>query len=664
MTGKITKTNDVLLDEIKNEKQGTLKAAFEHDPSAWQNPVAVYKNANNGRYYTVSSKYDEVSGKHIITDLLGSEYLMGNIIDAMRGKWKVKVQAYDDTGNPLFDKSDNSEVSFYIHKPPIPRFLASETATDITLSDNGSYDIDMQHAHNNGIAKYKWRYLVKAASGSEAWVDAGEGEELKFVNILKVGANIIDYELTVWDLQGCGTSISKNYLILDAPDIDFNFNVGGNVTDYMYKGNAGREQVLINSSINWNDDAYNSLLYTSSGNRGMQITNDKEQRTNEADFNSQVLAKSIGKIEKDKKITVDFKVKNKYDITSMQEKWINVKSIYQMNNTNNFATYDAQNNKAFMQGSNIPILVNVASDDGVGCYDDFVVKITSTDLSLANVVLTDQGKAVYATNFTLPEDKADKVEYTINVYSKRTGELLSTAIYTSHIYVPKPEEMLSLTNLRVVSLKDAKLANYFLDKTTGKLKEMDMGVNLMAIDSTNFGGVPVTKGYKMLFKINSNNLNGANDKIKITPKFYTISGSVRDTSERDIYWTNSEHQVYKVGENAHNKYKQITLDNSNRTITNDKEATWQGEYLLPATAFAVPKGYIPKNVNDGNLKKDIIVVFEITAEKKLGETYNYNIKNWVTERTTIKTPYEIGDVIRYNYTINGAIDDVGVYRVR
>jgi len=662
MEGKITKINGMLFESIKNEKEGTLKVTFEHDPSVWHNPVTVYKTANNGVYNAVSSKYDGLNGKQIITDLLGNKYLMGSLNDDMRGKWKAKLQAYDDTGNPLFDKKDTTEVSFYIHKPPVPKFSNTETATILTLNDNGSYDIDMQYAHNNGIAKYKWRYLVRSVSGQETWIDAGEGEELKSIEVIKAGRNITDYELTVWDLQGCSTSISKDYLLLDSPSVDFDFVVGENVTNYVYKGNVGSECVSVNTDIKWNDDAYNSLLYSSSGIRTVQITNDKEQRTNEIDFNLQVLTKPIINLEKDKNITVRLSATNKYDITSTKGKSTNVKEIYTTNNTNNYVSYQFETTQGFLSGGSIPINVTLTGLDGVN-HDDMLVKTQSIDLGLGENQLNYVGGGIYTRNFTIPAEKTGEIKYTVNVYSKRTGQLICKKEYAS--FADKmPQNESTLSNFRVAELKDTKLANYYINPVNNESKEIDMGVNLMAIDKINFGGIPVTKGYKLVFKINSNNLNETNDKIRIVPHFYTISGDVRDNLERDVYWINSEHQIYKAGENAHSKYSKLMLDSNNRVTINETEAVWRGEYLLPATAFAVPKGYIPKTINDSNLKKDIIVAFEIVAEKETTETYNYNTGNWIIERITPKTPYEIGDVIRYNYTTNGALDDVGVYRVR
>jgi hypothetical protein len=39
--------------------------------------------------------------------------------------------------------------------------------------------------------------------------------------------------------------------------------------------------------------------------------------------------------------------------------------------------------------------------------------------------------------------------------------------------------------------------------------------------------------------------------------------------------------------------------------------------------------------------------------------YDYNLKQWPVERTIEKHPYEIGDVIRYNYRKNN-LDDCSI----
>ena len=39
--------------------------------------------------------------------------------------------------------------------------------------------------------------------------------------------------------------------------------------------------------------------------------------------------------------------------------------------------------------------------------------------------------------------------------------------------------------------------------------------------------------------------------------------------------------------------------------------------------------------------------------------YDYNLQQWPAERTEIKNPYEIGDVIRYDYT-KSSLDDIDI----
>ena len=98
------------------------------------------------------------------------------------------------------------------------------------------------------------------------------------------------------------------------------------------------------------------------------------------------------------------------------------------------------------------------------------------------------------------------------------------------------------------------------------------------------------------------------------------------------------------------------MDESNRTITGESTATWRGEYFIPATSWLVPLGTSAANAKESKIDADIIVNFVIKGYRDGEEKYNYNEKQWPIERTTIKSPYQIGDVIRYDYT-KSCLDD-------
>jgi len=101
------------------------------------------------------------------------------------------------------------------------------------------------------------------------------------------------------------------------------------------------------------------------------------------------------------------------------------------------------------------------------------------------------------------------------------------------------------------------------------------------------------------------------------------------------------------------------LNESNRTITGENDAIWRGEYLIPATSWLVPFGTVEANAKSSKINADIIVNFVIKGYKDGEEKYDYNEMQWPEERTEIKNPYEIGDVIRYDYT-KSSLDDIDI----
>jgi hypothetical protein len=70
----------------------------------------------------------------------------------------------------------------------------------------------------------------------------------------------------------------------------------------------------------------------------------------------------------------------------------------------------------------------------------------------------------------------------------------------------------------------------------------------------------------------------------------------------------------------------------------------------------VPKGTTAADAAANKISADIIVNFTIRGYKDGEMKYDYNLQQWPAERTEIKNPYEIGDVIRYDYT-KSCLDD-------
>jgi hypothetical protein len=216
-----------------------------------------------------------------------------------------------------------------------------------------------------------------------------------------------------------------------------------------------------------------------------------------------------------------------------------------------------------------------------------------------------------------------------------------------------------LEKFRVVMVRDVQLEDYYYNNLTGRYDDIPMYVNKMALDDVSFGSMitGLTKGYKFEFEIDSRNFNEAVDTIIIEPHFFTTDGFARDAVERDLYWEDSSHQIFKAGEGGHASWKTIKLAASNRIIRTDREATWRGEYLIPGSAWAVPEGTMKAQAKAKDLKKDIIVNFHIIGYKDGKLQFDYNADQWGKERTTGKYPYLIGDVIRYSWDKN-CLDDI------
>jgi len=226
------------------------------------------------------------------------------------------------------------------------------------------------------------------------------------------------------------------------------------------------------------------------------------------------------------------------------------------------------------------------------------------------------------------------------------------------------QESFKMSDFRVVLIKDFRLEPYY--NVNGRYPDKPMNVNSMAIDSENFivGGYSIvpgfsslTKGYIFEFEIDTTNFNEEADTVEIEPTFYAYYSGVPGIRgpQCDLYWIDSNKEIHKAGEGGHSSWERIVLDDGNRTITGETSATWRGEYLIPATSWLVPLGTTAAN----KINADIIVNFAIKGYKNGEEKFDYNDKQWPVERTIEKYPYEIGDVIRYDYT-KSCLDDCSV----
>ena len=225
------------------------------------------------------------------------------------------------------------------------------------------------------------------------------------------------------------------------------------------------------------------------------------------------------------------------------------------------------------------------------------------------------------------------------------------------------EEPFKLENFRVVMVRDVKLESYYYNAATGKYVDKPIYVRNMAVDGSNFGGAAegLTKGYSFEFEIDSTNFNDENDVIEIEPRFFTCDSFTRSASETDVYWQDSKHSFFKAGEGEHRKMNKILLTKVERVKKDHNTATWRGSYYLPGTSFAVPKGSTVEEArrlwrSGTYTKRDILVNFNIKGLKEGQVKYDYNLKQWSVERTSVKGIYGLGDVIRYDWR-KSCLDD-------
>ena len=225
-----------------------------------------------------------------------------------------------------------------------------------------------------------------------------------------------------------------------------------------------------------------------------------------------------------------------------------------------------------------------------------------------------------------------------------------------------------LLNFRVSMIRDLFLEGYYKD-IAGPNKvynDVDLNVNSMCIDKGTFTGMRgvkegfegLTKGYSFEFEIDSKGFNTSDAAVEFIPSFYTISeGGTRSAQPVEVYWKDSKNAFWKAGEGGHGQWKTVLLTAENRKITGEGTATWRGSYLVPASAFVVPLGTTEARAKvlyyeNGYIKEDLIVDFQINGLMKGERKIDYNVSRWEVERMSPKKSYVVGDVIRYDWRSN------------
>lgn len=446
---KHTLSNTDLTEQQKQVNPINLKMKYEHNPNYYDNPVSPSLIA--GEWYDVQVSWDTDKEKWQLTEST-KDILFESPTDDKRGEWTIYLKGTDATGKTIFDKEAIGFAKFRVHKAPVPSFKISENSTTFTLTDNGSYDIDYKISKNskknikddrayNGIKEFYWSVKI-----DNIWVDAGNGPS---ITLSKSGRTITDYMLTVEDYDGAKTSISKSSLLFEKPAVDFNFLANSTYTTYFYKGNAGKETVSVNPLISWNDEAYNSTLYSSSGTQIQTWTsiNNTKYSNDSTKFKNEVLMPFYDSAVKDNKLPVELEAKNKYDLFNTKLRTATIIPITTSNKTGTVGTVncsDCENSlslKPFLVGTTAPLLLDITNKNVVSEDIKMVLNAPNAGINDLEIPIS-ENKLRYDITLEDPDSYTeawwDKFSYNLKIYSKRTKELLNTDSGNIYIHTPVP----------------------------------------------------------------------------------------------------------------------------------------------------------------------------------------------------------------------------------
>lgn len=439
ITGKITKSNDLLGEIVKQAKDGSLEVKYEHNPNFYDNPVS--KNPkDDGKWHKVKAFFKSDANKHELVNLAASDFLFFEPTDEWRGEIKISIRGSDSTGNDAFDRTAEHFAIFRVHKPPVPIPKMTLSPGKVVLEDNGSYDLDYNIRKNtrvnkpndrqySGIKEFYWSIQFNDSE----WIDVGTGPRVEYS---LSGKTVTDIRLTVEDYDGAFASISKKALILDKPIANFDYLVGGKYATYVYRGNQRHESLSVSPNITWFDEAYNDWMYNTSGKRLETWTAVKtgENRNSSNAYSNELLKPKdkFNSLVSGQQVSTQLIVSNKYDLTDEITKTIQVKDIDIVDRTE--SNYDNKN--GFKVGTKATFTIDLTSAQAIDC-NELYVEIKSSDLG-SNKILDKIGENRFEGSINLSDTPSlwNSFNYSINVYSKRTGELLHVVNRTALIHTP------------------------------------------------------------------------------------------------------------------------------------------------------------------------------------------------------------------------------------
>ena len=608
-----------LQEKDKEINPNNLVFEFVHNPYIYDNPVNV--SGISGKPIKVYVEYNNDTRKWEVKS--NTDLLFKVPTDDKRGRWDISLTGYDYTGKDIFDKKSIGIASFNVHTPPVPRLTITNSEGYFQLKDSGSYDLDYQYSKNsrknkpndreyNGIKEFYWEACIDGK-----WSSLGNGVTS---NKVKSTSKISDFKLTVEDYDGAKTSISKTSLLLEKPISYFDFKAGEQITDYFYLGNKGNETVKVKDLITWKDEAYDPLIYNTSGIRTLFWKSTVKNRTSvSTDSFNNIILSDFKNITANNKIPVSLRVKNKYDLTHetlREAEVIDIKSTNKKStNTSSCSICNTYAKTigagaAYDIGSNVDITYSYANDK-ININDiitELKIQGNKNDLESINNLFT---SSVYLDENE--KSRWNKVDYEFNTYSNRTSEFLHQIMNT--IVVHTPVEVSGYVN----ESKNPEITGNEEFKITADTNKFSAGVVVQASEDLIVNGVKYFKNTDIRLSPSDGNTkwsisaafaNDVADETRVVFNFKTTAFNNRDTATDSLQGIVYN---YKLENFRVTKVRDLKLSNFYKDGSTFKDVEMDVNYM-----GIDPTSFLPYQIN--YLTKGYVFEFKI-------DSINFNEKN-------------------------------------
>jgi hypothetical protein len=389
---------------------------FAHYPQVYDNADNEIKNNNQWIY---DAEFVEFDGEPV--ERIGEDI---KINLNRSGLYVVSLKERDYIINPygidMSKFSNPKSIEIYAHRRPKALLNYEENADGSVRFTSMSYDLDFEFREDRGIAEeiYEYRVLNPDYTVRTGW------QPVPNINSFRPDKNYItqvrltatDYGARL-DLVNDGELSDSTMITFDdigrPPDVDFEFRVGRSkdssvATDgEIYRGNAGKETLHLQENIIWND-------YFASGTRSVSWSRTEEQLRVEADT-ADILETTLTAV-------------NRYGLSGSATRSAAVKEIGLVNLTPEEVTAGRE------LGFEVELVCSTNARWG-----NFDVTVTVPDMGLHDYRLENEISNRFTGRVVLPRTLGGTLEYTVNIYSRRTGELIGS--YDDSVEILTPIEI-------------------------------------------------------------------------------------------------------------------------------------------------------------------------------------------------------------------------------